>query len=162
MRPQIVLTQIARSGLHFAHLCTCAGHDGDSRPDPVPVGARPCETDRNRVQCVPTGVPEHVRRASVVRDDQIHIPVVVDVTANEGAPDIVSREAGARLPADLGESTSVRVLEQRFPLRMGRPRSNSAVLSITCPLTIDRLQICVVVEIEERDTKAHERAVSVR
>ena len=92
-----------------------------ARADGVAIALR-VPTSRTSTALLPEPplVAQQVRGAAVVGDQQIEIAVVVDVAGGQRAADVLDREPGSRLTADVAEAAAALVSQQQLALRLGR------------------------------------------
>src|SRR6185503_5190851 len=69
--PQILLTKVARPGLHFSHLCAAACRDAEPRADRVAIAARSDETQEEPHVASAGVVAQQIDGSTVVGDEEI-------------------------------------------------------------------------------------------
>src|SRR5262249_15780355 len=102
-------------------------------------------------------VAEQLGVLPVVRDEEIEIAVVVEVTDGEAAADTLGRECRAGVPADLDEVPPRRVAKEQLALHVGRPGTKKRRVVEDVAVRNGDVELSVVVLVEERDAKADER-----
>ena len=156
MLARIVLAKVARSGFHFANLRSCSCRRAELRADTVAIALRPDQANEQRVAAAAAVVAEKVGGLTVVRDQQIQIPIVVDVARHEPAAHLFQREARPGAATDLDEAAGGDVAEQEIALRVGRPRTELRRVVHDVAVGEGKIELHVVVEVEEHHAESDE------
>src|SRR5664280_2622719 len=162
VKPSVTLEKIRRRTAGLGADRAPSGLQRHLGPEPVPVGLRPLEIERDPRVARSVPVPEQDRTVRDVGGEDIHPPVVVEVEDRGAPPPELRPEEGSALLRGVLEDPRPVVLEQeRLP----------PVQIVQVPVHDHDVQISIVVEVDEAaaprrvlrldppDSRRHDRVV---
>src|SRR5215470_5212258 len=86
MQPRVALRDVTRAAPHFVYLRQIAGDDFDLGADAVAVALDADRPDRHEVIRVAAVVPQQLRRAVQIVDDNVNIAVIIQIAESHTTP----------------------------------------------------------------------------
>src|SRR5262249_55845142 len=125
-----------------------------ARAQHVPPRRAVEQTKAEPVVAIADGVDQQAGRGMDTRNDDVDVPVVVDVAERRTAADLEALERRSRLRGDVLETAVAQIAEEELALAVGKPVRSALLDRFDRAVDREQIEPAVVVEIDPRGAKA--------
>ena len=154
MEAEVALGVIARSAHDLVDLRSSAARDLHPGTDRGPVRSRADTLDQQPIVPASAFVAQQRRRTVQIVDDDVDVPVVVDIAERAAASEIWRGDGGSRRRGHVGEAAVPQVAVQQFRLAVGEVQLAARKLSVHVAVRDEDVLPAVVVDVDEVDAEA--------